>query len=87
MASSCFNYSGTSPPSLPSKTTDVYWLFAENRTNVNNEMPTNCGKWLVFRKVNEMDETWEIIKKATEEGKLGHASKVSTMKDNPLAGI
>ena len=42
---------------------------------------TSCNMW----SVKEVDEIWEKIRTATEEGKLGLASKVSTAKDSPLA--
>lgn len=36
----------------------------------------------MFVPVAERDETWQKIKQATEEGKLGGSAKVATMKPN-----
>ncbi|KAK2141911.1 hypothetical protein LSH36_1020g00020 [Paralvinella palmiformis] len=36
------------------------------------------GKWMVFRKSQAVDEAWSIIAKATIEGRLGTAAKVSS---------
>ncbi len=54
----------------PSHVTDRYWLHAFRKK----------GK---FVKVNELDEAWERIKKATEDGLLGDSAKVGTMRPNP----
>ncbi len=35
------------------------------------------GKWLLFVHVKDVDDIWDKISKATKEGKLGPASKVS----------
>ena len=43
------------------------------------------GKWLVFVDVNNIDEVWQQIKNATENGKLGGSAKVATAKQNPNA--
>jgi hypothetical protein len=43
------------------------------------------GKWLVFVDISELDETWQIIKKATKEGILGIGAKASTAKKNENA--
>ncbi len=39
------------------------------------------GKWLIFVHRHEVQAVWNSIKTATEEGKLGQASKVSTAYD------
>jgi hypothetical protein len=39
---------------------------------------TTCGKWMLFPTVNEVSHDWQVIAKATAEGKLGHTSKVAT---------
>ena len=62
---------------IPSKEKDIYWITAE-REKGDYPMPNkNSGKWLVFEHINKIDEVWEKIKFATEEGLLGYASKVS----------
>jgi hypothetical protein len=66
----------------PSEETEDYWIFAENRTDRNNQRPTKkCGKWMIFEDVTRIDGTWEKIRDATETGRLGFSAKVSTMKD------
>jgi len=69
----------------PSEVTDRYWLEAFRKKGHYRNKTVNSGKWLVFVKVEELDETWERIKKATEDGKLGDRSKTGTMKPNPHA--
>ena len=39
----------------------------------------------MFVRNENVDEVWEKIKKATEEGKLGDSAKVATAKPNPNA--
>jgi len=43
------------------------------------------GKWLVFVDINEIDSTWQKIKKAVKEGILGIGAKAATAKPNPNA--
>lgn len=43
------------------------------------------GKWLVFVNQENVDEVWMNIRKATEAGRLGISSKVSTAKPSPLS--
>jgi hypothetical protein len=69
----------------PSGVTDVYWLYAERKKG-KYPKPRRSGKWLIFVDPENVDEVWAKIKKATEEGRLGHASKVATAKPSPLAG-
>ncbi|MBV9290571.1 MAG: DUF1917 domain-containing protein, partial [Hyphomicrobiales bacterium] len=40
---------------------------------------------LIFVPVVQVDELWEKIEQATEEGRLGRHAKVSTAKPNPNA--
>jgi len=66
----------------PSTCTTDYWIYARNSTSTNNNpLEDNCGKWMIFEPFSRIDEVWDIIKKATEEGKLGHSSKVGTRMD------
>jgi uncharacterized protein YprB with RNaseH-like and TPR domain len=44
---------------------------------------TKSGKWLVFVDIQEIDATWQIVKKATENGLLGVGAKAATSKLNP----
>ncbi len=68
----------------PSEVTEVYWLVAERRSGKYPIPTKNCGKWLIFIDKSDVNEMWAKIKKATEEGKLGNASKVATAKPSPL---
>jgi hypothetical protein len=69
----------------PSKVTGVYWLHAERQKGRYPKSTARSGKWLVFVKNENVDEVWEKIKKATEEGNLGDSAKVATAKPNPNA--
>lgn len=69
----------------PTEITGIYWIYAK-RGNVEYPNPTKLsGKWLLFINITKLDETWNVIKKATEEGKLGDFSKTATLKPSPTA--
>ncbi len=72
--------------SKPSKVKEAYWLSAERMTGSYPESTERSGKWLVFVKIKDVNKVWAKIKEATENGKLGERSKVSTGKQNPNAG-
>lgn len=73
------NYSNSNP----SQVTEVYWIFADRKKG-NYPKPTpKSGKWMIFVPVKDIDEVWAKIKKATEDGRLGFASKVATARPNP----
>ena len=69
----------------PSKITDRYWLLSVNEDYKfkKEESLRESGKWLIFEHESEIDETWEKIKLATQNGMLGPSSKVSTAKESP----
>ncbi len=69
----------------PSEVTDAYWLHAERKTGTYPADTENCGKWLVFVPVAQIDEVWARIKLAIEEGRLGSSAKVATARPNPNA--
>jgi hypothetical protein len=69
----------------PSEVTDRYWLHAERKTGSYPAATENCGKWLVFVPVAQIDEVWAKIELATEEGRLGSSVKVATARPNPNA--
>lgn len=46
---------------------------------------SKTGKWLIFVDISELDETWQKIKKFTEQGILGDGAKAATAKPNPNA--
>ena len=70
----------------PSKTTDVYWIYAERKVGKYPELTPCRGKWLIFVNPRRLDSVWRKIKYATENGKLGYESKTATAKPNSLAG-
>ena len=69
----------------PSQATDVFWMSARRKRGTYPNSTVKSGKWLVFVPTISIDTAWAKIKKATEEGRLGSASKVSTARPNPNA--
>ena len=70
----------------PSDTTDVYWLFSKREKREIGKYVQHTirsGKWLIFCPFTTIDKTWNIIREATINGKLGEVSKVSTRRPNP----
>ncbi len=70
----------------PSEIPGNYWI--EAIPSVPTNTPTaRCGRWAITTTVDEVDAFWGRIKQATESGKLGYKSKVSTASrdvKNPL---
>jgi len=63
----------------PSKETTRPWIWAKGKgEGCYEDGQTYVGKWLVFVPHESVDEVWERIRKATEEGRLGISAKVST---------
>jgi hypothetical protein len=75
------NYSNT----VPSKNIKDFWILAIRKKGLYPSNNRNCGKWLIFADISEIDNVWEKIKIATENGLLGGSSKVATAKPNPNA--
>jgi hypothetical protein len=69
----------------PSGVTDAYWVCAERKTGQYPEATERSGKWLIFVPVERIDEVWERIRIATEEGRLGDSAKAATARSNPNA--
>ncbi|MHA2357172.1 MAG: putative phosphothreonine lyase domain-containing protein [Candidatus Heimdallarchaeaceae archaeon] len=69
----------------PSEVNDRYWITAIRLEGTYPAHTIKGGKWLIFANIDQIDEIWLKIKKATEEGKLGGSSKVATNKPNPNA--
>ncbi len=67
----------------PSEVIEVHWINVKNEAGNYPKTTDKIGKWLIFVPVESIDSFWAEIKKATEEGKLGQASKVATAKSNP----
>ncbi len=66
----------------PSEETVLPYVYAQRLQREYPEHTINCGKWLVFVRLSEVDEVWERIKTATEEGKLGSSAKAATAAPN-----
>ncbi len=68
----------------PSEVTDTPWIYARRKVGSYPKATEQSGKWLIFTPVEKVDETWAVIKEATEAGKLGDSAKVATMYPNLL---
>jgi Domain of unknown function (DUF1917) len=71
-------------PRTPSQIQDDYWVSARARKN-RVPFTERSGKWLIFVPLDELDDAWAKIKKATEAGLLGNSSKAATALSNPNA--
>jgi hypothetical protein len=69
----------------PSEVTDLYWIDATRKQGTYPEHSENGGKWLIFVPLQHVDDVWEKIRLATEQGSLGSSAKVSTARANPNA--
>lgn len=67
---------------LPDNCTSKYWIYADYPRYIFKKTREKRaqGKWLIFEKTDKINSTWELVKNATESGKLGPYSKVSTQK-------
>lgn len=63
---------------LPSQAGGVYWIEAKRKMGDYPAPTPHSGQWVLETTLQEVDALWLKIKQATEEGKLGHKSKVST---------
>jgi uncharacterized protein YprB with RNaseH-like and TPR domain len=79
---------------FPSKITNVFWVLTSDLSDSNttkksaintSSIKIKSGKWLLYINIEELDLTWQKIKKATEEGLLGTYSKAATKRQNPNA--
>lgn len=62
----------------PSEVSAVYWIEAKCQ-GADCQSPTaHTGAWVLDTTVADVDALWETVKAATESGKLGYKSKVST---------
>src|SRR6266542_3884873 len=62
---------------LPSTMNAVYWIESKPQTSV-PAVTSRAGEWLIETTTAEVDDLWVKIRQATEEGRLGYKSKVST---------
>lgn len=66
----------------PSEVIDKYWLYAFRKDGYYPSSKSRGGKWLIFEDYATIDQIWDKIKQATENGVLGICSKVATAKSN-----
>lgn len=66
----------------PSEVTDSFWLYARREKGTYPTGSKNSGKWLIFVPLQLLDDVWEKIKLATEQGLLGNVSKTATARPN-----
>lgn len=69
----------------PSEVFDNYWIHARRRVGNYPASTVRSGKWLIFVPIDQIDNMWEIVKRATIDGLLGGVSKVATALENPTA--
>ncbi len=62
----------------PSQVPGVYWIEAKRQPGDYPEPTSHTGEWRIQTTVEVVDETWAIVKQATQAGELGYKSKVST---------
>lgn len=67
----------------PSDYAAVYWIESKRKQGDYPAPTPNTGEWRVKLTVENVDAVWKQVKQATEAGKLGYKSKVST---RPAAG-
>lgn len=64
---------------VPSKITGIYWIECKRNEGDYPAITPRTGEWRIFTTLAEVDAHWLKIKEATEAGKLGYKSKVSTL--------
>ncbi len=62
---------------MPSRLTGIYWIEAK-RQGAGAPPTPRAGHWIIPTTVSRVDALWAAIKEATEAGRLGYKSKVST---------
>lgn len=62
----------------PSDYSAVYWIEAKRKQGDYPAPKPDMGEWRVELHSDTIDEVWERVKTATEQGELGYKSKVST---------
>ena len=67
----------------PTTVTDEHWVWVKAPHSITSSEEA-FGKWLVFKNLEELDETWHMIRRAVESGELGATSaKCSTATPDP----
>ncbi len=69
---------------LPSQVTDDYWIYVDAPAGEEGDI-SRTGKRLVFVPAGQIDQWWEQIKLATEQGRLGISAKAPTARVSELA--
>lgn len=59
-----------------------FWLRAYRKVGT-YPAPIDSGKWMLFIYENEINNAWQVIRTAVEEGRLGETAKVATARPNP----
>lgn len=67
---------------MPSLAMDRFWIqaWAPGRPAIGPRV----GKWIVFVDTDDVDQAWQEILRALEQGELGPAAKVRTARPHPL---
>jgi hypothetical protein len=71
------SYFRSNEQDIPTECTSEYWIHAYGKKW---DYTSRTGKWLVFCPKEYINDAWNQIKDATEQGLLGGHSKVSTLK-------
>ncbi|KAF9186644.1 hypothetical protein BGZ51_001832 [Haplosporangium sp. Z 767] len=71
-------------PSIPTRTFNEYWLWAQSPSKDFLGGP-RTGKWMLFYDKPVLDEKWAAVKQLVEQDMLGGLAKCSTAKENPNA--
>lgn len=70
----------------PSNIAAVYWIEAKSQSEDTTGPTSRSGQWVIETTVTEVDRLWAKVKDATEAGKLGYKSKVSTASRSRVKG-
>ena len=69
----------------PTAVSGPHWVYV-NTPRMTTSSEEAFGKWLVFKQLEELDETWHMIRKAVESGELGVlCAKCSTATPDPAS--
>jgi len=66
----------------PSEASDGFWIHAFRKVGAYPPPTERNGKRLVFVPTSAIDDVWQRIKRAVEDGLLGGSAKVSTRRPN-----
>ena len=62
----------------PSDYSAVYWIESKRKAGEYPAPTAKTGEWRVHLDIKNVDAVWARVKQATESGRLGYKSKVST---------